>query len=105
MPNLTALREHYQRKADDQRTVLLGCDACLATADGVRRLSLLIVRDRANTTLETCNAIAELLDGPAGAALVEAQSRACRYAMQRDLWEEARRKINEAIKTETRKEA
>ena len=105
MPDLAALREHYQRKVDDQRTVILGCNASLANADGARRLSLLIVRDRANTTLEACEGILAALDLPAGVALAEAQSRACRYGMLRDLWEEARRKINEAIKTETRKEA
>ena len=101
MSDLTALREHYQRKVDDQRTVLLGCDACLAMVDGARRLSLLIVRDRTNTTLEACEGILAALELPAGVALAEAQSRACRYGMLRDLWEEARRKIDEALKTET----
>ena len=103
MPDLAAVREHYQRKIDDQRTVLLGCDACLAMVDGARRLSLLIVRDRANTTLEACEGILAALDLPAGVALAEAQSRACRYGMLRDLWEEARRKINGALKMQTDK--
>lgn len=98
MTDLAALREHYQRKADDQRTILLWCDACLATADGATRLSLLIVRDRANTILEACEGILAALDLPAGVALAEAQSRACRYAMLRDLWERAREEIAEATK-------
>ena len=102
MSDLSALRERYQRKVADQHTVILGCDASLTGADGATRLSLLIVRDRANTTLEACEAILEALKSPGRVALAEAQLRSCRYAMLRDLWEEARRRIAEVMESDTR---
>lgn len=92
--DLTALREHYRQEADDKRATLAACEAALATATGDEAMSLSIRADRTRELLTQCELALDLLAGPPTYALAKAGIRA-------DFWEHARRRIDEAIKTET----